>query len=218
MGKVAKKPAKTAAAVKRTAMARLVALEWLRNGGRFPDAWATVTGGSPQPMAQALKDDMPVFLAEVERGLQKAGVDKEQILAMLNAQAMMSPLDFIDDEGRTLTVAELKKLPRHLQAAIEGIKVTNSEKIATTPSGAPILDDDGNPIKVPVQTVEIMLVDKQKATKLMAEIMRWVGSGINININNRTVNFAAVQQRAENRVRSTPIIGHASALVNDDEG
>lgn len=160
--------------------ARLVANEYLRNGLDIKRAYEDVTHKkyhlSRFRVMIAQHDN--AFLSEIDLALRSADVEKNHVLALLWAQATTSPLDFMDDNGVVLPIAELKKLPRELQALIEVVKVTTTYVAARDTDGKPVMSDDGVPLMVPEQFVYLKFPSKQAALNTIAQIGKLIGPSV----------------------------------------
>lgn len=180
--------------------ARLVAQEFLRNGQDIRKAYSDVVGkpSAKQQASQFVKNNFEAFVDELQQAMSHAEVDKEQVLALLWAQARTSILDFFNDDGEVMTIAEMKKLPPLLRALIEDVRVVNEEVALTDDDGKVVKGPNDLPYLVTRQRVHIKLVDKQEALRQLAQIMKWVGP--NVVVNNNTINYADVQVAADARI------------------
>lgn len=186
----------------------LMAHEYIRNGQNLEAAYRKVTGYAPRhsegsiPLQEMLRSGTNRFLAEVDSLLKRAftEVAKDSMLGTLWNQSLFSPLDLIDDEGKTLPISELKKLPRWLQSMLVMVEQSTTNECLAGPDGKPIVDDNGNPYYVTRHYVKVKVSDKDRARELLAQMMRWVGQGnINVNVQNVTNNYAQIVRAADTR-------------------
>lgn len=181
--------------------ARLLAQEFLRNGQNIQKAYSTVVGRpvKTQNASGFMRKHFDVFVDELQQAMEHAEIAKEQVLALLWAQARTSILDFFNDDGNVMTIAEMKRLPPILRALIDDVRVTTEEVALRDDAGNLVKGPDDLPYVTTRQKVHIQLVNKQEALRQLAAIMRWVGPHTVIN-NNTQINYAAVQIAADNRV------------------
>lgn len=178
--------------------ARLVAQEYARNGLDFRKAWETVTGKPSPPrrsMASLLGDSINTFVAEIEAVLRRADIDRDQALSIMWAVVNASLLDYMDDDGSTLSVERLRKLPRVMQSIITKIKVKTIESPVADSSGQPLMDDNGKPHITRSQYVELELMDKQDALDAIAKIMHWNAPDTEVNL----FSIGTLMQHADQR-------------------
>lgn len=176
-------------------LARLIAQEYLRNGLNFEVAYLKLRGRRPRAKDKVAVMAMPEFEEEIARCLGTVDIEREQVLRLLWVQASMSPLDFMNDEGKSLTIAQMKKLPRELQAMIEVVNVNTVMVQARDGNGNLVSDDDGVPLMVPETKVSIRVADKARALKTIAEIGKMIGPKV-VN-NTANFNFAALMVKAD---------------------
>lgn len=209
--------------ISKPVQARLIAQEYVRNGMDLNKAFQTVTHKPPKnrPISR-LVGDMDQFIDELRLCLNRADINKERALTFLWSIIQSSILDFFDDTGRMLPVAEMKKLPRVLQQLIHKIDVRTVEFVLTDKDKNPILDDLGRVQKGMKQEVTIEMPHKLEAIKQLAQIMRWVGPNTVINNNligigtlmahldTKRQNLEDAYQRSERSdVRALPASGDA---------
>lgn len=184
--------------MERVLTARLVANEFLRNGLNLKQAYEDVTRKKYTPTRfNAMISTDNAFMDEVNLALQAADVEKNKVLALLWAQATTSPLDFMDDNGVILPVAELKKLPRVLQALIEEVKVTTVHVPVKDEHGKVMKDENGKPYLRPEQHVHLKFPSKQAALTTIAQIGRLIGPQVLNQVNN--FNIGTLMTEADNR-------------------
>lgn len=162
--------------MKRVLSARLVASEYLRNGLNLAKAYESVTHKKyTTARFNAMMSNDTAFMEEINVALTAADVEKNKVLALLWAMANVSPLDFMDDDGATLSIAELKKLPREVRAIIEEVNVTTIYKTVLDENGKAMKDKDGKPLLKPEQHVKIKVANKQAAIATIAQIGKLIG-------------------------------------------
>jgi hypothetical protein len=127
-------------------------------------------------------------------------------------------LDYMDDEGNTLTVKELRKLDIYVQRSIKKITIKNVKELVTI-GGKPLLDDDGERIILVHQHVKIELVDKQRALLDLARAEKWIEThsegGVNIYVDADTLIQAA--QKQEKALKHKPIIEGQLEQLHDQK-
>lgn len=190
--------------IRKQAMARLVAQEYVRNGMDLISAYNTVNHThyvkNSQTMYRILGKGTDDFIDELNRLLAKTDISRDRALNILWAMVNASILDFLDEHGRVLPVKELKKLPRVMQLLISKISVKTTQKVAVDPdTKKPLLDDMGRPYLLTESSVRIEIPDKLTAFRQLAEVMRWVGPAVVINHN--TVNIGLEMEEANARAR-----------------
>lgn len=202
-----KVPAIEANRVRKQLRARLVAQEYIRNGMDFAAAWRTVTGSETKNnnlgMMKMLGHETDVFMDEISKLVNKSDIDKERVLNILYSMINSSALDFMDENGDMLSVAELKKLPRVMQLMISKVDVTTTEEVVTDKDKKPILDDNGSPYIIRKQKVKIEIPERMAAINQLAQLMRWVGPAVNLNIN---LNVGKLMAEADERASRSRVI------------
>lgn len=197
----AKLPTASRKKMDRVITARLVANEYLRNGLNLKQAYESVTHKkyTPARFNSMLAEDT-AFLDEVNVALTNADLEKNKIVAMLWAMACVSPLDFMDDDGITLSIKDLKQLPREMQAMLEAVEVVSSQEPVKDADGQIMTDDDGKPYLRVVQKVTVRIVRaKKEALATLAQIGKFIGPTM-LNQTNVTVfNVAQGIADADNR-------------------
>lgn len=168
--------------------AKLVAQEYVRNGMDFIGAYNTVVGANYPKHGKGhltayrlLGKSMDVFVAELQRLLSKTDISRERALHILWTMVNASVLDFLDDNGDTLPVRELKKLPRVMQLLISEIEVHRKQVVAKGADGKELFDDNGRPYLLNISHVKLKIPDKLTAFRQLAEVMRWVGPAVQVN-------------------------------------
>lgn len=190
-------------ALRRQKVAQLVALEYIRNGCDLPKAYSAVThkkwrsGFSANPVKAFGAQGYIEFMSTLTEGARAANVDRDQFLSMIWANAWVSALDFLNDDGTPMTIAQLKALPPPVRALIEEVKVSTVEAIAEDKDGKPIVNDMGEPYKIQKTFAQVKLSDKTEAKRLLAQMMRWIGPTVVNNTN--VINFAQLVMEANNR-------------------
>ena len=193
----APKARKDATATRTEARSRLLAQAYLRNGCDLVAAWREI---DPDIARATIRwraiPDLDAFSAEISNCLQVAGIERAQALAILWTVVQASVLDFLDDAGHVLPIAELRKLPRILHSALSEVKVVIDPEPLRDGAGEIICDEQGNPKVVEKATVHVRLLDKLAAMKQLAEIMRWTGPQVVMPV---TVNVGQYMREAGER-------------------
>lgn len=185
-----------------------LAREFVNNGLKKTTAVAAVFGvnltAAKTPEYMAIFDSSH-FRSKVALMLQ--GVDgkfaeptKEYAIQRVMHILEMNILDYVDDDGRWLTVKELKALPREMQVMLDDFTMTNTIRHVglRDAAGEVIKGDDGNPhmIEVREQVVRLKLPDKTANLKLLGEFMKWLDThGDNIFIS------GDIMMQAESRLK-----------------
>lgn len=186
--------------LRKEGIARMVAQEYVRNGFRFGAAYRTVTGSKTTPdnhsMHKLLGPNMDIFMDEVRLMVERSDIDKDKALNLLWAIVNTSVLDYMDDYGRTLSIKELKALPRTMQVMIHEVKVKVTHELIKGEDGKPILDDIGSPYMKRVEQVFIKIPEKMVAINQLALLMRWSGPMVNLNVN---INVGQLMIEADER-------------------
>lgn len=184
--------------VKQAIASRLIANEYLRNGLNIKQAYEAITKRkySPVKFSAIVADNDSAFLNEIDTALKSSDVEKSRVLALLWAMATTSPLDYMDDDGVPLSVADLKKLPRELQAIIEEIFVETTYERAMGDDG-PVKGENGELLMVPRQRVRIKVSGKQAALNTVAQIGKLIGPAVLQN--NYITNIGQIMIDADSR-------------------
>lgn len=162
--------------------ARLIAQAYIRNGMQMLPAVREVVGPHVKDARRVLNGVYGEFIDELNVLMKNARIDKEQALSILWSIIHTSLLDYFDESGRFMSMAELKKLPRVMQLVIETVKVQTVEK-AVMVKGKPALDEQGNIVRDRKTMVEVSLPPKLKAIEKLAEIMKWTSTTVTNNTN-----------------------------------
>jgi hypothetical protein len=149
-----------------------IAKEFVNNGCRQTLAYATVVGrpvGKCGTMATRLfrKPFMIDLIRAYIAGDHEVPRTKDWAIKKWTEMVESNVLNYIDDTGEFLSIAELRLLPDYAQQAIKKIKVTTERD-----------DDTGRT----TQRVEIELLDKQKALADLARAEKWIETHMNINV------------------------------------
>lgn len=182
--------------------ARLLAQEYVRNGMNIKAAYRTVTKMEPgtKRIDAMTKGHVDEFVDELRQLVDAAQIDQSAVLNNLWTLIESSIFDFFDDNGNTLTIKQIKQLPRVYQQLVEQVKVKRVQLPVHDKDGKPLLDDNGSPYLRVVEEVEIKLPPKLVAIELLAKIMKWIGP--NVVINNNNTNIAVVMtEKAQARRR-----------------
>lgn len=135
------------------------------------------------------------FYEELDRIFQKADVDKDAAIRTLWSITTASIIDFLDDNGEPLPLAELRKLPRHLQAVLNHMEVTRAYKPVRGDDGEYIFDPSTHqPLLRPTVTCKIKMPEKTKAINTLASILHWIETRPQV-----TVNIAQIMKAADER-------------------
>lgn len=107
----------------------------------------------------------PLFQVEMtdfmRQDMERMRIDQDEAEEILSRQATTSVLDFFSDAGELKSMEELRRMPRHKQAALRKIKVTNTRNVSS----------DGDVEER--QTIEVETYDIQKALALLAKFRGW---------------------------------------------
>lgn len=182
--------------------ARLLAQEYVRNGMNLKAAYHTVTkmDAGNKNVADLTKGHVDEFIDELRNLVDAAQIDQSAVLNNLWTLIESSIFDFFDDNGNTLTIKQMKQLPRVYQQLVEQVKIKRVQLPVNDKDGKPMLDDNGSPYLRVVEEVEIKLPPKLVAIELLAKIMKWIGP--NVVINNNNTNIAVVMtEKAQARRR-----------------
>lgn len=170
----------------RSSRARLLAQEFVRNGFNLAAAYRTALNRQPTWRKNGTvkaPHEMDEFVDELSIIMKDARIDKTEVLNILWSMIHASVLDFFDEHGNVLSMAELKQLPRVMQILIHKIKVHRTESPVRDKDGNVMLDDMGKPHLAYTTRVEVEVPEKLVAIRQLAEIMRWVGPSVTINAN-----------------------------------
>jgi hypothetical protein len=189
--------------MRRRVEARQIAEHYLNNGLNFHEAFFAVTGKKPKKNDDPFKclgDASIDFLRGIDKALAKVKIRKDALVKILWAGASSSPLDFLHDDGTPMTVADLKQLPREIQAIIEEVDVQTSWLPVRDNEGKIMMLADGRPALRREERVRLRIIDKAKAQRLFAELKKWIGQSIVLSqkVNNVAV---LVQQMDSQRER-----------------
>lgn len=156
---------------------RLIANEFLRNGLKIKEAYESVTKlkYTPAKFNALIQGHDQMFLREIDSALANAEVEKNKVLGILWVQATSVVFDFMDDDGNFLSIAELKKLPREVQALVEEVEMRNTFEPVKGDDGKTLKDEEGRPYMRPVSRVKLKLTSKQAALNAIAQIGKLVG-------------------------------------------
>jgi len=163
-----------------------LAKEFVNNGCRPNQAYAVIYGVSASKCyLQAKKIFNKPFMIDLIRayfvGDHEEPPTKEWAVTEWRKQVECNVLDYIDNDGAFLSVAELRELPRYAQRAIKSINIHTSEVVVKLGKKT-VLDEDGKPMLRRVQNVSIKLIDKQKALADLAKAEKWIDMHMNINV------------------------------------
>jgi hypothetical protein len=164
-----------------------VAREWINNGLNQTSAYAAVFGVS---LASAKCPASKLFNSSWFRSKlwrmmggadgELADLPKEYFFQRQINILESNILDYVGDDGRWLTIEELRELPEAQQVMIEDLNMVNNTRpmALTDQHGNVVKDDNGEPYMVEVkdQRVRIRLPDKHKAMELLAKGMKWVAT------------------------------------------
>ena len=191
-------PGRAPTPTRKAAKSRLLAQAYLRHGCDLRAAWKEI---EPERSYSAQRweqiPDLDAFGAEINNCLQVAGIERAQALGILWTVVQASVLDFLDDSGRALPIAELRKLPRILHSALSEVKVTVETEPLRDAGGEIVCDADGNPRTTEKTMVQVKLLDKLNAMRQLAEIMRWTGPQVVMPV---MVNVGQYMREAGERV------------------
>jgi len=103
-----------------------------------------------------------LFLDAMQEIADRMSLRQDEASEILSRQATTSILDFFADDGNLLSIAEMRRLPRHKQLAIKKLKVTTREEF----------NKDGEKTASITQT-EIEGYDIQKAIEQLSRLHQW---------------------------------------------
>jgi len=193
-----------------------IAKEFVTNGFKQSKAYAAVTGASITSCSgNAAKLFKKPFMTDLVRaylvGDHDAPRTKDWAVKVWTEMVQCNVLDYIDDDGEFLSVAELKTLPLYVQRSIKTLKVKTVEAIVKV-KGVTILDDNGRPTIITKQHVVIELIDKQRALADLAKAEKWIETHMNITLTapvGADLLIAAQQKRVDKlRVTDPNVIEH----------
>lgn len=200
--------------------ARRLAQAWVRYGMDMHKAFIEVTGRdfhkTKNSITQLTNNNVDAFVDEVRVCVDRSDIDKSAALNLLWTILQASIVDFFDENGRMLTVRELKKLPRVYQQIIQKMKVRTWQKPLKDKDGNLMFDDNGRPYVMEESEVELEILPKIEAIKQLALIMKWVGPATVINHN--TINVAAYMVNADERVRKLDSLYEPAAAAKPAGG
>ena len=203
-----------------------VALAFINNGCRQTLAYKTVFNCSMDAARQGAyrlfkKPKMIEAIRLYMAGVKNPKLTKEWALKTWQQMIETNVLDYMDDDGRYLTVKELRELPLYVQRAIKKIDVhtRNTDKE----------NEDGTTTTTTTQRVSIELVDKQKALSDMARAEKWIETHMTINNNQNIITADSLIEAAQRReamlkhkkiddpaqIERRPIEGEAERMEND---
>jgi hypothetical protein len=207
MSTAPKEPRHNLHKIKKHARARLIAQEYVRNGMNLRNAIATVTGSKSTKAGNGILtlmgDSTDTFVEELKHLINNSDISKDRALNLLWAMVNTSIIDFIDDNGHVLPIAELRKLPRVMQVLLSKIDVTTTQHTVRDEKGKVMKDDNGSPYLSTEQRVKIELPEKMVALNQLAQIMRWVGPTISIT---NTINIGRMMSDADARMQRANVI------------
>lgn len=201
--------------LKKHARARLIAQEYVRNGMNLRQAIATVTGSQSKKAGNGILtlmgDATDTFVDELSKLIDKSDVNRDHALSVLWAMVNTSILDFIDDHGHVLPVAELRKLPRVMQIMLSKISVS-TKQTPVKENGKVLKDDNGSPYLATEQRVHIELPEKMVALNQLAQIMRWVGPTTLVQNN---INIGRIMADADASLERSRVIYEQAKKLDD---
>lgn len=178
-----------------TVRGRLLAQAYARNGAKFTAASTEVMGSRETELRAFGETAKDAFYEELDRILSKADIDKDAALRVLWQITTASIIDFLDDAGEVLPLAELRKLPRELQCVLDTIEVKRSYVPVRGGDGEYIFDPRTHkPVLAPSVTCKIKMPEKTKAINTLASILHWIETRPQV-----TVNIAQIMKAADER-------------------
>jgi len=106
-----------------------------------------------------IKAALQDVLHEVSESSTMTQIEAETILT---SHALTSILDFFDDDGKVLSIASMRKLPRRSQLSIKKLRVTRVEQL-----------DDSGKVKEVKTHAEVEMYDVQKAIEQLSRLRQW---------------------------------------------
>lgn len=201
-------PSRNMVNVSRILRARLVAQEYVRNGMDLEKAYITVTKRKPKGnskrytnLSAMFPQNEDVFIEELSGLLKNTDIDRDAALNILWSMIHISLLDYFDDHGNVLPIADLKRLPRIYQIMLSEIDIHSKQETVRGDDGKVMIDDTGSPYLKTVQRVKIKIPDKQAALNQLAQVMKWIGP-TTVN-NNHYVGIGTIMAQADERQRRT---------------
>lgn len=202
-----------------------VAREWISNGMDQTKAYAAVYGCTlKQAKAPASKlFNSTTFKSKLAMMMQGADgnlaeLPKEYLLQKLINVLELNILDYVGDDGRWLTVEELRALPLELQQELEDFKMVNTIRHVALKDvdGNVVRQENGEPhtVEVQEQQVFLKLPSKQAARELLAKVMNW----ITVHFDHTHTISAETLMNAEKRIerlRRDDIEGTAERIATD---
>jgi len=196
------------------------------NGMGRREAYQSVYKGVKNTSAQTLATRLfkkPFMIDLIKRyylgetNTKEKPLTKDYAIKVWRHMVECNVLDYMDDDGKCLSVKELKKLHKYVQLSIKKIDIKTEEKKVML-RGKPVLDDDGKPMTELHQHVSIELIDKQRALSDLARAEQWIQTHIDVNVTvpvSADILIAAANKRAKKlRVDDNVIEGE---IVNDKE-
>lgn len=202
-----------------------VAREFISNGFDQTKAYAAVYGcslKSAKPRASKLFNSA-TFIAKVAQMMQGtdgnlAKLPKEYLLQKLVNVIELNILDYIGDDGRWLTVEELRQLPLELQQELEDFRMTNTIRHVALKDvdGNVIRQENGEPhtVEVKEQQVFLKLPSKQAARDLLAKVMNWITLHVEHSHTITAETLMNADKRVE-RLRRDDIEGESERVATD---
>lgn len=129
----------------------------------------------------------PAIADVLHEVMDRSTMTQPEAEAVLTSHAMTSVLDFLDDDGRVIPIAEMRRLPRRAQLAIKKLKVSRTQK----------LDKDGN-VEETTTHAEVELYDSQNAIEKLARLRQW-------GFSEGERDLAEMLKKAEARLHREPI-------------
>jgi len=162
-----------------------IAKEFVNNGCNAAKAYEVVTGASQRTSQRgALRLFKKPFFIELVRaylqGEESSPKTKDWAIKIWTDMVNSNVLDYIDDDGEFLSVAELRKLPVYVQRSIKSLNIHTEEEEVKVDGKT--LIEDGRPVMKISQHVKIELIDKQKALNDLAKAEKWIETHMNIKI------------------------------------
>ena len=162
-----------------------IAKEFVNNGCRQTLAYATVVGKTvPSCSNQASRLFRKPFMVDLIRayiaGDHEVPRTKDWAIKKWTEMVQTNVLNYVNDDGEYLSIAELRELPASAQEAIKKLTVTTKE-VPMKVKGE-VVEVGGVPLMTMVQKVEIELIDKQKALADLARAEKWIETHMNVNI------------------------------------
>lgn len=203
--------------LRRKTRSRLIAQEYVRNGMNLRKAIQTVSGNktlcNSASVLSLLGAGTDAFIDELSKIVDKSQVDKNRALNILWAMVNASILDFVDDNGDVLPIAELRKLPRVMQIMISKIEVHSTQRVVKE-NGKVVYDDNGSPYVTVERRVKIAIPERMEAIAQLAQMMKWVGPTTLIQ---NTVNIHQAMSDADSRVARARVIYDQPQLDHDSD-